>query len=121
MLTTFEGVIVWTEDVQRLLPFYRDVLKLPVEFESEAFIGFRLDETFIGLGKHSHVKGAARDPHRVMINFGVDDILAAFEYLRDHGVEFIREPENEEDAEMSIATFVDPDGNILQLFGPPLP
>ena len=56
----------------------------------------------------------SRDPFRVMANFGVDDINQECRRLRDEGVEFIRPPEQEHWGGW-VATFKDPDGNILQL------
>jgi predicted enzyme related to lactoylglutathione lyase len=49
-----------------------------------------------------------------MVDFTVDDCQAEYERLSGHGVEFIRAPSKEDDA--VIATFSDPDGNVLQLF-----
>jgi predicted enzyme related to lactoylglutathione lyase len=65
------------------------------------------------IGTHSEVSGLARDPNRVMVNFRVKDCQAAYERLVEQGVEFIRPPSP--DAIHIVATFHDPDGNILQL------
>lgn len=116
MIRGFQGVFIWTDDVSRLLPFYRDVLGLHLEFSTPGFAGFRLPNGMLGLGHHSEVHGPARDPYRIMINLVVEDIRLAYQRLSEHGVEFVREPSAESGA--AIATFRDPDGNILQLMGP---
>ena len=49
-----------------------------------------------------------------MVNLTVADIGAAHERLRGAGVAFTRDPERE-DWGGQVATFADPDGNVLQL------
>lgn len=49
-----------------------------------------------------------------MANFGVDDIDHEYQRLLKEGVEFIRPPEQEHWGGW-VATFKDPDGNILQM------
>lgn len=66
---------------------------------------------------HDGVDGPTHDPHRTMLNFQVDDILATSARLGAAGVEFTRPP-SEEPWGGGIATFHDPDGNIVQLLQP---
>ena len=40
MLKGLGGATIWSEDLNILLPFYRDVLGLKVAFESPEFVGF---------------------------------------------------------------------------------
>ena len=115
MLAGIHSVLIWTQDLQRLLPFYRDVLGLKPQMENEGFVVFEASSgAALALGVHSEVKGRSRDPNRVMVDFQVDDCQAEYERLRGHGVEFMRTPSKEDGA--IIATFSDPDGNVLQLF-----
>jgi len=113
MLTGIHSVLIWTEDVSRLLPFYRDILGLKPQMESEEFAVYLLNGPGLVIGKHSEVQGPSRDPNRVMVNFAVDDCQTEYERLSEQGVEFIRPPTK--DAIHIIATFRDPDGNTLQL------
>jgi len=113
MLSALHSVLIWTEDVPGLLPFYRDILGLKTLVETEEFAVFPLNGIGLRIGKHSEVRGPARDPHRVMVNFRVEDCQAEYERLAKQGVEFVRPPSP--DAIHIVATFRDPDGNILQL------
>ena len=75
-------VLIWTEDVRRLAPFYTEKLGLEVDQEGEEFAIFKPSSpgaTQFGLGKHSAVKGQTKEPDRIMINFGVDDCKAEYE------------------------------------------
>lgn len=117
MLRGIHSVLIWTEEMQRLLPFYRDVLGLKAEMEAEGFVVFQPDADAapqLAIGTHSEVAGRSRDPYRLMVNFRVDDCQAEYERLSKQGVEFVRKPEKEDG--VIIATFRDPDGNVLQLF-----
>ena len=114
MLTGLHSVLIWSEDVNRLLPFYRDVLGLKPLIATEEFAVFPLSPGVgLRIGTHSEVRGRARDPNRVMVNFRVEDCQAEYEQLSQQGVEFTRAPTR--DAIHIVATFDDPDGNVLQL------
>lgn len=115
MITGMQGAIVWTEDIGRLLPFYRDKLGLKLQFENDEFVAFEgSGGPQLGLGKHSDVSGKSKDPFRMMLNLSVDDCTAEYERLKGLGVEFIREPSAEGD-DLVMATLLDPDGNVIQL------
>lgn len=113
MISGFQGIIISTGDLARLLPFYRDTLGLGTEMESDRFAV--LGGGQIAVGHHSEVEGKSRDPNRVIVNLKVDSCKAEYERLRAMGVEFIREPSREAQ-DLIIATLLDPDGNTLQLF-----
>jgi predicted enzyme related to lactoylglutathione lyase len=106
---------VWSEDLNNLLPFYRDTLGLNVSMESPGFVILGdLNGVSLGLGTHSEVRGKASEPARHMIGLQTDDIQGDAKRLKDAGVEFIEEPN--EFPEGWIATLKDPEGNYVQLF-----
>jgi predicted enzyme related to lactoylglutathione lyase len=113
MIKGFQGVIISTEDLTRLLPFYRDTLGLGTQRESDGFAVLGVGQ--LALGHHSEVKGKSREPNRMIVNLNVDNCQAEYERLKLMGVEFIREPSKEAN-DLIIATLLDPDGNTLQLF-----
>lgn len=118
MITGLSGASIWSQDLNNLLPFYRDTLGLKVAVESTAFVvlGDSADAPALGLGTHSEVKGTASDPYRHMVGLGSDDLDADYRRLQAAGVEFI-EPPTEYDG-LRIATLRDPEGNLIQLFQP---
>ncbi len=104
---------VTSEQPERLGAFYRDVVKLepnPQVGEHAFLIG---GATFV-IDGHSETKGSAKEPHRVLLNFMVDDIAAEQDRLEAEGVAFIRKQGREYWGGV-ISTFVDPDGNYAQL------
>jgi len=123
MLKGLAGATIWSEDLNTLLPFYRDVLGLKVAYEVPGFVSFgeRADGggyvgAYLGLGTHSEVKGKPADPYRHMVGLESDDMDADFERLTAAGVEFIEQPTDS--GGLRIATLKDPQGNIVQLLQP---
>jgi catechol 2,3-dioxygenase-like lactoylglutathione lyase family enzyme len=114
MIIGVRGTTVWSEDLNRLLPFYRDRLGLPVAIDSPGFVVLgRSDAHALALGTHSDVHGPNTAPARHMVGFISDDIRADWKRLTDAGVVFVEDPKDY--GNVSVATFKDPDGNLLQL------
>ena len=118
MITGVAGVIIWTDDLERLVAFYRNTLGLTPYSVRPHFIAFRWGNMRLSVGKHRHVAGPARDPYRIMINLAVQDIDATYAALVARDVIFLKPPTQEEWGGW-VATFFDPDGNILQLLQQP--
>ena|SRR5690606_39064395 len=118
MITGVAGVIIWTDDLDRLSAFYRDTLGLTPYSVRPHFIAFRWGNMRLSLGKHRNVSGPARDPYRIMINLEVEDIHQMHASLTRQGVSFLKPPTQEYWGGW-VATFFDPDGNILQLLQQP--
>jgi predicted enzyme related to lactoylglutathione lyase len=115
-ITGLAGVLVWTEKERfgAMARFYRDTLGLTPRSSKGDFINFDWAGVRLSVGVHGRVRGASRDPLRVMIHLAVSDIQAAHTRLALAGVAFTRPPERE-DWGGWVATFADPDGNTLQL------
>jgi predicted enzyme related to lactoylglutathione lyase len=107
-------VTIWSEDLNKLLPFYRDVLGFAVAIDTPGFVvlGEREAPT-LALGTHSEVRGRNTDPARHMIGLTSDDIMTDWKRLREARVEFIEDPKDY--GNVWVATFKDPEGNLLQL------
>ena len=118
MIQGVAGIILWTDDLERLSAFYRDTLGLTPHSVRPDFVAFSFGEVRLSLGKHSEVAGPNRDPYRIMVNLAVDDIHAVARSLMQQGVVFLRSPEQEGWGGW-VATFWDPDGNVLQLLQQP--
>jgi predicted enzyme related to lactoylglutathione lyase len=118
MIKQFSGISIWSEDLNNLLPFYRDVLGLKVVHESPGFVVLGEDQSesaTLGLGTHSEVHGRNSDPARHMLGFTSDNLEGDWKRLKEAGVEFIEDPTNY-GGDMSIATLKDPEGNLVQLW-----
>jgi predicted enzyme related to lactoylglutathione lyase len=110
------GVLIWTEADRFpvMARFYRDTLGLMPRSAKSDFINFDWSGVRLSVGVHDRVHGASRETSRIMINLTVADIRAVHDRLTRAGVAFSRQP-SREDWGGWVATFADPDGNILQL------
>jgi len=107
------SIIISTSDKERMLRFYHDVLAIPFnpagKLQSQGII--------IHPALHDGIHYPPVEPYRIMITFDVADIHKTASKLEEQGVVFIRPPEQEWWGGW-IATFLDPDGNYLQLLQP---
>ena len=115
VIKQFDGVSLWSSDLQHLLPFYRDLMGLPVALESPGFVILGdFESPRICIGTHSEVRGPNPDPHRWLLRLTSDDIHAEVARLRAAGVPIIEEP-NDQGGGFWLATCKDPEGNLVQL------
>jgi len=117
MIKGLRGASSWSEDVKRLLPFYRDVLGLKVGLENPGFVVLGdLGAPALALGTHSEVHGRNTDPARHMVALSTDNVRADWKRLKEAGVEFLEDPTDY--GNLRIATLKDPEGNLIQLLEP---
>jgi glyoxylase I family protein len=117
MIKGLRGASIWSEDVKKLLPFYRDVLGLEVALDSPGFVVLgELGAPALALGTHSDVHGRNTDPARHMVALWTDDVRTDWQRLKSAGVEFVEDPTDY--ANVRIATLKDPEGNLVQLLEP---
>lgn len=114
-------VIVCTRDRQTSLPFYRDVLGLPLVAEDRFAATFSLGGAAIL--RLSDVADWTAHDHAVF-GFNVENISESVAALRANGVSFTRYPgfvQDENDVwsapggAVRVAWFKDPDGNSLSI------
>src|SRR2546430_11805003 len=83
MIKGLRGATIWSEDVNNLLPFYRDVLGLTVGLQLEGFVVLGdLKTPALALGTHSEVHGRNADPARHMVGLATDAIDADCKRLK---------------------------------------
>ena len=110
-----------TNDSQRALPFYRDVLGLTLVEESPFAVVFDLNGTMLRIQK---TRGYTPAPHTAL-GWQVPAIHDAVRALAERGVRFERYPGMDQDElgiwrapgadAAKVAWFKDPDGNLLSL------
>lgn len=116
MIKGLQSAGIWSEDIQKsLLPFYRDVVGMPVSMDTPEFVVLGSDPNApsLTLGTHSEVKGKNADGPRHMVGLATDDVKGDVERLKSKGVPFIDEGTAFE--QVTVATFTDPEGNYVQL------
>ena len=119
MVDDIAGVVIWTQNLKHMINFYEDTLKLKTFSKRSDFVAFKFGNIRLNIGLHSKVKGNSDEPYRIMVNFSTQNIQNDYHSLSRQGVKFIRKPEQEHWGGW-VATFFDPDGNILQLLQLPV-
>ena len=112
------GVIIWTTNVELLVDFYSRAFDIKPHRINENFVAFKFGSTRLNIGFHEQVEGRAKDPYRIMINLGTDNIHELAVSMVTKGVKFIRMPELEAWGGF-VATFKDPENNIVQVLQAP--
>lgn len=120
-IKTLPYVIIYVNDTEKSLEFYRDILGIKVKSAHPGWVELETGSTTLALhGEDKHDSAVKRDPGCTIICFGVDDIHQSYKALRAAGVKVEHEPiqvcEEADSIGMSV-DFVDPDGNRLSVFG----
>lgn len=113
-------VIVLCDDLDRMKEFYRDVLVLPVESESEVNLVFRASSVFLALRKRSRDydgRGAGAGSPGVQLAFLVStaEVDSHYRKLVEKGVPILDAPKDQPWGHRTVY-FSDPEGNILEYY-----
>jgi predicted enzyme related to lactoylglutathione lyase len=107
--------MVYVRDMERAVPFYRDVLGLPLQMQSPGWSQFDLGGGMI-LGLHV-VMGEAKAPQPGWVpSFQVDDVKAAKQRLVDAGATIALDFHDIPNG--VVLECLDPDGNPIDLMQP---
>ena len=98
-------VIKFVSDMTRAVSFYRDVLGLPLKFESPGWTEFTTGETTLALHPASDKNPAGT----LQLGFGVADIQTFYNKMVGSGVEFTMRPTKLEFGRL-LARFLDSEG-----------
>src|SRR5256886_14223315 len=110
-----EGIVLYSEDLDRARAFYRDVLGLPLLLDEGHVIHF--DAGTIRLAIHRCPPGQRREAPEGFLVFGVEDLAAVHEALRLRGAEFLGPPANRPYGR--VAYLRDPEGHEIGLLQEP--
>jgi len=115
-MLNLNSIMIGSANTKALADFYEKVFAKPADMSEEGWHGWLVGSCFFAVGKHSEVKGKAKEPARMMFNIETKEIKKEFERIKKSGATVIKAP-----YEMGggwIATFADPDGNYFQLMTP---
>ncbi|MCA2230202.1 VOC family protein [Nonomuraea aurantiaca] len=103
------SILLGTTDPAKLRDWYRRALAPEQEGEGAINLGGFL----LVIDQRDDVGPKNGEPGRMILNFHVDDFDAVERQLRAAGVEWLAPPEDRPSGR--FGTFVDPDGNYLQI------
>src|SRR3989344_1485880 len=118
MIKSLDGVLLSSEDSQKLADFYKEKvgLKCTMEFEmgENGEKGFAFEDVKLYINQHSEVHGKNNQPQRFILNFEADNIEEEVEKLDKAGIKKIKDTYHVEGYGL-VATFEDVDGNYFQI------
>ena len=118
MFSKVDYVMINVRDMDRSVAFYRDVLGLPLAFQSPEWSEFSTGATKLALhGGAAPAAPSAGPPPAgtASIGFAVDDLDAAAATLEERGARFVMPPTDREGEGIRLAVLVDPDGHPVSL------
>jgi predicted enzyme related to lactoylglutathione lyase len=118
----FNSILIGSEDPKRLAEYYTRLFGKPT-MEEGGYTSWMIGDGGVSVGPHSEVKGKNEAPGRIIWNIESADVKGDFERLKAAGATVVVEPYApegvpEDQGEMLVATFADPDDNYFQLVSP---
>jgi lactoylglutathione lyase len=119
LVNTLDYVILYVEDLDASVAFYRTLLGLPVSTRSDTYAEFRLSNAKLGLydrahlpeliGRPGHARGGSSE-----VVFLVGNVDAEAERLRSAGAEILSGPVDRPWGHRTVH-LADPDGHVVEL------
>lgn len=116
MFQKVDYIMIVVSDMSRSVAFYRDVLGLPLKFETPEWTEFQTGPTTLALHGGGASKEKEEDNHGTKyagscsIGFDVKDVEVTYRELKEKGVLFVMPPMQREGEGIKLAVCVDPDG-----------
>ena len=105
-------VIEFVADMDRAVSFYRDVIGLPLKFQSPGWSEFSTGETTLALHPASDKNPAGK----LELGFGVPEIQQFHDEMSRKGVQFSMPPQKQDFGGL-LAQFVDCEGTHISVSG----
>jgi predicted enzyme related to lactoylglutathione lyase len=119
-MLNFNSVLIGSSQPEALAAFYQKVFGKPADVSDSGYSGWQVGSAFLTVGPHSQMKGSAKEPARILLNFESAQVKEEFARIKATGATVVKEPYQMEGMGPNdwIATFADPDGNYFQLMSP---
>jgi catechol 2,3-dioxygenase-like lactoylglutathione lyase family enzyme len=111
------NTILYCQNWEETVIFYRDILELPTNFTSDWFIEFRISSTaYLSIADERRATIKSSRGQGMTLTFRVDSIHAAWEYLSARGIKL--DPVREHAWGARVFYFYDPEGCRLEIWSP---
>ena len=122
MKLAMKYVILYVNDFEKTMHFYKDILGLPVKMQQDTYVEFDTGATTLSINTRQSIKEeiglnvpeASVSTQTFEIGFVVDDVPATIDKLRGQGVPIIKEPVTKPWGQ-TVAYAADPDGHYIEI------
>ncbi|ATP39814.1 glyoxalase [Solibacillus sp. R5-41] len=122
MKLAMKYIILYVNDFEKTIHFYRDILALPIKMEQGTYVEFDTGATTLSVNTRESVKEeiGLDVPDTIVkmqtfeIGFVVEDVEGTIENLRNQGVPIIKEPAKKPWGQ-TVAYVADPDGHYIEI------
>jgi predicted enzyme related to lactoylglutathione lyase len=115
-MLNLSSVMVGSAKAKALAEFYEKVIGRAADWTEGGWYGWQVGDTHLIVGEHSEVKGKAKEPQRVILNFETRTVKKDFARIKELGATVIKDLYELDGSR--IGTFADPDGNYFQVASP---
>jgi len=110
MQVTKVKYVIWAQDVDRCLGFYRDLFGGTISFQTDVWSEIVVCDATIGV----HGDGEGKRTW-TGLSFQLDDLRQGIEKLKECGGELSREPTDTEEDPLHLAMCIDLEGNEFMM------
>lgn len=115
-------IILYVNDFEKSMHFYNKTLGLPIRMEAGTYVEFDTGSTILSINTRESVReltglnvtGDLEATRTFEVGFVVEDVAAAIEALRKHGVPLIVEPTKKPWGQ-TVSYIADPDGHYIEI------
>jgi lactoylglutathione lyase len=121
MIRIVGAIVLFVEDLEKCVSFYRDTIGLKPVFNDDVSYDFKFGEQdFLLLQRSAAIDmlgevGGQWSGSKVMLCAAAEDVDASYEALKAKGVKFINPPKDQAWGRRT-AHFADPEGNLWELY-----
>ena len=116
------AITLFVEDVGTAKQFYATAFDLPVQFEDDVSVVFKIGDTLVNLLRATEAHGLiaparvapSESGARMQLTIDVEDVDAACDELRRRGIELLNGPIDRPWG-IRTAAFRDPDGHVWEI------
>lgn len=107
---------IYTRDLSRLDPFYRDVLNLPLALDQGGCRIYRVTDTaYIGVCERENAATVDPQERTLILTMVADDVDGWADHLESHGVTLEKRPAAAPEYGIYHLFFRDPDNHLLEI------
>lgn len=112
MLTKLGAVILLVSDMKKSIDFYKDILGLPLKYQSEEWTEFFSNGTTLAL-RAAKEREKTKSAPTMLTGFMINDLDSTVKRLKEKKVKFFKEPREEPFGKHAI--FEDPDDHLISI------